>query len=244
MAIADKVLKALSEYGDDVVRAGSEFGDDAVESVLRLNPAMRKRLAALVEKRVASSAGARAKKEMSVNPRTGRASRAIFSGQEDIESKAMQRIRDYGINDESPMDYLGPSAKPVDRDIYEFADIGDGLRDFASRFRGASSWKDEASAIDRLALRQKNFRDMGYGPEVNNDYQDTVLSIASGTVPDKMNNAIAVGKRLNDLMQAAYPDPTQRAVRDAADLVLDADVPAMLSQMQLLNLLRKIGGTS
>jgi hypothetical protein len=232
--IADILGRLAAPVADDVARAAAEFGDDAVRSILKATPAMRKRLADLAEKRVKSSATSRMKKETFTNPKTGRASRAITSNQDDIDREAMMRIRDYAIGGENPMDYLGPYGKSVNKDIYDFVDMGDGIPDFAARSSMASRFADESGALKRLE-QQRAFRmQRGYEPGNDDEYQNAVLSIASGKLPESLSNSIEVGRRLNNL--------TQTAKSDVADLVLDADVPTLVRQLQMMNALRSMGG--
>jgi len=61
-ALSDIVSKLAAPAAEAVTRAAAEFGDDAVRSILKATPDMRKRLAELAEKRVASSATAFNKK--------------------------------------------------------------------------------------------------------------------------------------------------------------------------------------
>ena len=262
-----------------VARAVGEFGDDAVRSVMKLNPEMRKRLAALAEKRIVSSAA----------PKFRASSGGPIEQQENEIVKTLTKYFTKGVDDvnvripsilaapESRMEML-PVAHVIDdltrlapnkrRGIAQLSNLGD---DEISALSRRDDFKKEA--LRRLDVERRFFNDYPDAAEgvtiadalaalpesrmadvAAQEYQDAVLGIASGKIPQGMTAEINIAKRAKVLDDALYADISRRAkeyakkygrLPNSNNIAITrlerTNLPALTSQLDLVSLLRAIG---
>jgi len=257
------ILRGLVDpVASRVARAVGEFGDDAVRSVMKLNPEMRKRLAALAERRVVTSA---APKVLASSGRTI----------EQPETEIVKTLTKYftkGVDDVSvriPSILDTPKSRmemiPVSWIVEDFTRLAPNKRQGIAQLSklgddelAAISRRDDFKneALRRLEVERRYLNDypeeldggtvadaLGFESEMADaaaqEYQDAVLGIASGKIPQGMLAEMNISKRAKTLDAALNAGrPSSGIVKPRLERI---NLPALTSQLDLVSLLRAIG---
>lgn len=252
MAIADKALRAIAEYGDDVVRAASEFGDDAVESILRLSPDMRSRLAAVAERQrgVATKQASKYGKNKST--------RDITQAVADKVSSLFANVDQTGNVGATPN--VIQVAQRTGSALGDTRETRERLAELATRlsFKNTTRRPDELEVLSQLEGTKKSAAELladiredvagldenlpyvvgrinpakDFAEEAARNYEDAVIGITRGRLPNRFTE---INSRLNDLAPVLTNNIQRIGTLGPEDLV-----PA-INQLRLQALLRMIG---
>jgi hypothetical protein len=226
MSNFSKIIDSLSPYAEDVARAASEFGDDAVRSIMKATPAMRKRLAALAEKRIVSSVENMGKKVSNVAKRT--------------QAPDEQNVRD-AMQESNFKSLVNEFKRRVPARGMDHPDIQDllttrGTRDWEIDKLLNSDYSDPARTIADVAVRNKPAYDQAILDIVNN---------ADGAAYDALSTAPRTAQQTIQGLLDRVANAREMAMPESAAipnyLFGTMNLPATISQSNLSALLRMIG---
>jgi hypothetical protein len=223
--------RLAAPVADDVARAAAEFGDDAVRSIMKTTPAMRKRLAALAEKRLSS--------DSVISDIGGRNIQKDATAIERYLTKHMTpdsvKNRKF-ITTDPETDVFGDALTTLDGWKKGSAN---GLWDIPSTVLQDLPKKigEEATALSRLGAARNNFTPGStLFDRADDAYKDAVNSIISGRVSPYIADELTAAARADRLNEVIDNLP-----RLASRVQGFPRYPAVASQTDLAALLRMIG---
>ena len=250
------ILRGLVDsVADDVARAASEFGDDAVRSIMKLNPEMRKRLAALAERQM--GVAVKQSPKYAANKSTADTTRKVSKSISDLFSNVQQtgnvgalpreianarKLGELaGLSDTAGaretlanMVLQGSHRKPFEP-ISEL----DVMSNLEATKKGSlellSGIQEDVVGLDQTSPYvlgrlgpAKDFVD-----EASKNYSDAVLGVIQGKIPNRFTEA---NSRLNSLANVFSSNDVRKI-----GVLGPSDVVPALNQLRLQALLRMIG---